>query len=269
MQEELGLNKGEKVEVCRVAFRPPPFSRANPELWFIQVESHFQVSGISSDNTKYHYIVSALDSDILSAVSDIIRNPPLDDKYKTIKDRLIKHFADSETARLKMLLRDVELGDRRPTHLLRSMQDLAGVSISTDVLRSLFLQRLPTPVQQILSVFLDETDTDLVKLAERADKIVEVQQNSSIVAMVSSNDRDDNRLHNLEQQIQKLTEKVNQLTCMQNMSRTRYENRPRSKSRERLSPPKQKFEICWYHKTFGVKAHKCISPCKFNSASEN
>ncbi|GBN45796.1 hypothetical protein AVEN_162358-1, partial [Araneus ventricosus] len=78
------------------------------------------------DSTKYHTVVASVETEILSQVSDIITSPPNNDMYKTLKDRLINIFSDSEERRLKKLLQDVELGDKRPSTLLREMQDLAG-----------------------------------------------------------------------------------------------------------------------------------------------
>ncbi|GBN38059.1 hypothetical protein AVEN_132520-1 [Araneus ventricosus] len=65
-----------KPELARVAFRAPPFWETDPDLWFLQLESQFKLSGISIDETKFHTVVAALDSTLLSCVSDIVRNPP-------------------------------------------------------------------------------------------------------------------------------------------------------------------------------------------------
>ncbi|GBO36482.1 hypothetical protein AVEN_184543-1 [Araneus ventricosus] len=46
-------------------------------------------------------------------VIDIITSPPNNNMYKTLKERLINIFSDSEERRLKKLLQDVELGDKR------------------------------------------------------------------------------------------------------------------------------------------------------------
>ncbi|GBN99473.1 hypothetical protein AVEN_76439-1 [Araneus ventricosus] len=75
-------------------------------------------------------------TEILSQVSDIITSPPNNDMYKTLKERLINIFSDSEERRLKKLLQDVELGDKRPSMLLRQMQDLAGNRVGDELLRS-------------------------------------------------------------------------------------------------------------------------------------
>ncbi|GFY41395.1 hypothetical protein TNIN_416761 [Trichonephila inaurata madagascariensis] len=44
------------------------------------------------------------------------------------------------------------LGDRRPSNILRQMKSLARNSISDEVIKSLWLHRLPTQTQAILSI---------------------------------------------------------------------------------------------------------------------
>nr|XP_042900933.1 uncharacterized protein LOC122269874 [Parasteatoda tepidariorum] len=255
------------ADVARVAFKAPPFWRANPEVWFIQLESQFVVSGISADDTKYHCVVSALDGDVLTLISDIIRQPPTDNKYETIKNRIIANYADSETARLKMLLKDLELGDKRPSHLLRSMQDLAGNSISTEILRSLFLQRLPVSVQQILSVCMEKGEQNLSLLAEKADKILEVTQNSLTVNSINVTD-DNSRFQKLEDEIRKLSETVTRLSRQQYRNKNKFSTR-RQGSRSRSTQRTVAGPLCWYHYKFGTKANKCIPPCNYAQNSEN
>ncbi|GBO14615.1 hypothetical protein AVEN_246992-1 [Araneus ventricosus] len=103
-------------------------------------------------------------------ISDIITSLPNNDMCKTLKERLINIFSDSEECLLKKLLQDVELGDKRPSMLLRKMKDLAGNCVGDELLRSLWLQRLPTQMQAILTTSSD----DLNKLSVMADKIADV-----------------------------------------------------------------------------------------------
>lgn len=257
-------NEAGAAAVARIAFKAPPFWRANPELWFIQLESQFVVSGITTDSTKYHCVVSALDGDVLGLISDIIRQPPAVNKYNAIKDRIILNYADSETVRLKMLVKDIELGDKRPSHLLREMQDLAGNSISSNTLRSLFLQRLPVSVQQILTV-CTEREADLASLAEKADQILEVTQNSPTISAVQVT-KDDSRVERLENEIDKLSEAI------QRLSRSRAQNKDRSKSRGHRSKSNRRptsKPLCWYHYKYGADAKKCLPPCNYDQNSEN
>ncbi|KAF8796480.1 hypothetical protein HNY73_000850 [Argiope bruennichi] len=111
--------------VARVSFKAPPFWKQNPKVYFAKIESQFAISGITKDETKYHHVVAAIETECDSKrVSDIILNPPEELMYEALKERLIEQFADSETHRLKLLLQELQLGDDRPTQLLCKMRDL-------------------------------------------------------------------------------------------------------------------------------------------------
>ncbi|GBM40949.1 hypothetical protein AVEN_156341-1 [Araneus ventricosus] len=138
-----------------------------------RIESQFTIAGITKDETKYHHVVAAIETDVIAQVSDIILNPPEELKYEALKERLIEQFADSETHRLKLLLQELQLGDNRPTQLLCKMRDLSS-KVPEDLLKNLWLQRLPTAVQQILAVSTGDVDA----LAKMADKHGQTLQNT-------------------------------------------------------------------------------------------
>ncbi|GFW59948.1 hypothetical protein TNCV_4864031 [Trichonephila clavipes] len=121
----------ETVEVARIALRLPPFWKSNVRLWIAQCDHAFTFSGISSDDTKYSALVANLDAETLSYVSDIVLSPPNSDKYHTLSQRLITQFSDSETQKIKKLLTDLQLGDEKPSHLLRKMKELSNGSRMT------------------------------------------------------------------------------------------------------------------------------------------
>ena len=254
-------------EVNKVAVKFPPFWDRDADLWFINIEAQFVLSNITQDTTKYYAVVSSLNSEALSHVSDIVRNPPANDRYKVLKDRLIAEFSDSEQKRVKDLLVHTVLGDDRPSHLLRKMRQLADNKVGEEFLKTLWIQRLPKETQAIVSV----SDGNLDKLAQMADKIVEIAH-PQIAEMQRTKafdhgDRAD-ELANLQAQVAALTEQVSRL------SRPSYrrENRYRSKSghgRNRSQTPKRRnSDFCWYHDTFGGKARQCRPPCDFQK-SEN
>ncbi|GFS92616.1 uncharacterized protein NPIL_456811 [Nephila pilipes] len=138
--------------VSRVAAKLPPLWKQNIRLWFLQAEAKFDLSGIANDVTKYNNIISAIDSEILSVVSDLLFDPPHEDLYITQKNRLIQEFSDSENLQIRKLLSELQLGDDKPSPLLRKMKELAGIALKDDFLRNLWLQRLPAEIQTILSV---------------------------------------------------------------------------------------------------------------------
>ncbi|XP_044731889.1 uncharacterized protein LOC123294800 [Chrysoperla carnea] len=136
-------NNGRQLQVSRVSIKIPPFWRKNVGLWFTQVESQFITSNITNETTKFHYVLAAIESEILDEVSDFVINPPATEVYTKFKQKLIEQFSDSEARKIKKLFTELELGDKRPSTLLREMKQLAGSQLTDEFLRSLFLQRMP------------------------------------------------------------------------------------------------------------------------------
>lgn len=249
----------EKLEVSRVAFRPPPFWEAEPELWFSQIESQFHISGISADLTKFHSVVAVLDSRVLAYVRDIVQNPPSSDAYVGLKNRILGQFKQTETARLKLLLQDLQLGDRRPSHLLLEMQGLSEGKVGEEILRTLWLQRLPIHCQQILSV----SSEALPGLGKVADKIYEVSGCVPVVAEVSN---ESVGLEALKKQVSELTRTVERLSREVVKKAKTARRGSNSRKRERAESADRTLsmgKLCWYHDRFAGRAHKCVAPCQW------
>lgn len=120
-----------------VTIKPLPFWKGNTSTWFAQIKVEFALSKISSDTTKYCNVISAVDTEILTQVADIIQTPLSTDKYVTFKSRLIGIFTDSIEKKLRKLLNDAKLADKNLWALLNEMQPLGGMSLSVELLKFL------------------------------------------------------------------------------------------------------------------------------------
>lgn len=261
-EEQGGLPPVAHNELSRVTTKVPPFWRNNPALWFCQLESQFATCNIVNDKTKYHTVVGAMDASILVYVSDIVLSPPQTDMYPTLKNRLLEQFTESEQARLKKLLSELELGDKRPSQLMREMRALANAGVNDDLLKNLWVQRLPAQLQAILSTSSDGLD----KMVIMADKIFEVTGYAE-VSQVRAFPSTQESKGSLEQQISVLTKSMNELRSrLDKKSQPQASKsfaRSRSRSRSRAGESQINDELCWYHRRFSSKATKCRPPCKF------
>ena len=71
-----------------VSLKLPTFWMLQPEVWFTQAEAQFNLRGITANDTKYFYVLTALDQQTVTRLLDLISRPPVDGKYKKLKDRL-------------------------------------------------------------------------------------------------------------------------------------------------------------------------------------
>ncbi|GFV75378.1 retrovirus-related Pol polyprotein from transposon 17.6 [Trichonephila clavipes] len=257
----------ETVEVARIALRLPPFWKSNVRLWIAQCDHAFTFSGISSDDTKYSALVANLDAETLSYVSDIVLSPPNSDKYHTLSKWLITQFSDWETQKIKKLLTDLQLGDEKPSRLLRKMKELSNGQLQDDFLQSLWLQRMPPHIQTVLSASSEPLD----KLAIILDKVSEgVGASSTICAATtvpppsqSSSCSVQPTMDSLLRQIQELSLQVAELTRERNSSRHQRYSSDRRRSHSRSRSVNRGSGICYYHRRYKEQARKCVSPCAF------
>ncbi|XP_045521220.1 uncharacterized protein LOC123712257 [Pieris brassicae] len=122
------------------------------------------------DDTKFNIVVSKLGKDVIQQITDILFSPPEQDKYGALKKKLLNIFEESETRQLQKLISEMDLGEQKPSQLLRRMKDLAREKLPDDTLRISWQTHLPQAVRAVLAV----TETkNLNKLANVADKVAE------------------------------------------------------------------------------------------------
>lgn len=239
--------------VAAVAVKLPEFWKTDPLMWFAQAEAQFALAGITSDQTKFYHIISKVDQTVLRHISDIVANPPTENKYASVKARLISRFELSAQEKFEKLLNSCDLGDMRPTHLLAKMQELAAnLNVNDGLMRMLFMQRMPANVRAVLAVCNNRLD----ELAAMADKMIDFsgpQVAAAAQPVASPNVQD------LEAQIAALTDKLRRLEANPNRGRTRSLSRHRSNSQSSSSQ-----DICWYHRKFRDAAQQCRSPCRYS-----
>lgn len=256
----------ESVAAITVTDKLPQFWTDSPRLWFAQFEAIIAPQKQGEDY-KYNMVISKLPKEVVHQVSDILTNPPSENKYSTIKERLINCYEESEHRRFHRLLSEMDLGDQKPSQLLRKMKEAGCGKINDDTIRLLWLRQLPASLTAILSV---TNNISLENLSELADKIYENltynKKNTQETAV------DINLVTNISSQLEAMRIEINALRSIrenQPMQRSKYQTRHaphfRSRSRHRNSHN----GLCYFHNRFKQDAYKCNKPCSWNIIKNN
>ena len=231
--QSISMQPGSQLNA--VSIKLPEFWTTSPEVWFARVEAQFG----TQDQTRYDYVVSALDFKTAEEVQDVLVSPPEAEKYTTLKKALIKAFGKSQTQRDSELLNINGLGDRKPTALLRKINDLNDDPQTLK--RALFLSNLPADVQSILA---GQDFSDIEKLAEAADRVWEARC-TSVHHITQDSGQPSATIESVKRHRAQMTRPVDTNT---------------TSSSHVPSPP-----VCFYHLRFGPQARNCQLGCKFSS----
>ena len=214
------------AEEHAVSLKLPTFWTSQPEVWFAQAEAQFNLRGITTDDTKYFYVLAALDQQTATRLLDLISQPPADNKYRTLKDRLISTFGLSKYERASRLLHFRPLGDSKPSALMDEMLALLGDHPPCLLFEQLFLERLPEDIRIQL---VDSKMDDHRQLAKRAD------------ALWSSRNMESNT------------------NAVQRRPPARQQQ-----TKSKAPVPSTDNRLCYYHRTFGEAARQCRQPCTWS-----
>lgn len=286
MAEENKSTDTAKEEVGAIALnlRVPAFWRDRPRLWFITFEAAtFDLK--KGQNQLAQMVIAQLEKQDIEQICDLLYNPPAENLYHTLKERLISVYEESEGRQFQKLLQEMELGDQRPSQLLRRMRNLARDKVPDSTLRLMWMNHLPAHVRSVLVVSDSiSKNTALDELALMADKMLEQNQEIAAVSTTptiptstsspqNSAPGDVNTL--LVEEIRKLSLEISALkTSYSSYQPPRYPPRRRNWSRNRGAQNRSRSATpspyCYYHRRFGAEARRCTKPCTFTAEkSEN
>lgn len=225
------------MAVNAVALQLPTFWTAQPEVWFAQTEAQFNLKNITTDATKYFYVVAALDQEAAGRLLGTLRTPPEANKYDTLKQQLLKAYGLTRRDRAAKLLDMAGLGDRKPSVLLAEMRSLSDGHTDCMLFEEIFLRQMPTDIRLQLAQ-QDFTDLDLV--GERADALwlAKNQSQGADISVIQSPHSIASRQHAIPQPTYIIPARINKSNTTQC--------------------------LCYYHARFGGRARRCKAPCSWS-----
>lgn len=283
-----------EVAAISLALRIPPFWRDQPRLWFVNFEAA-TAELKRSQNQLAQMVIAQLEKQDIQELTDILYNPPAQNYYSTIKERLIRLYEDSDSKQIKKLLSEMELGEQKSSQLLRRMRDLARDKFTDDTIRIMWMNHLPAHIRSVLIVsetFNNKASLD--ELAALADKMLEESPQIAAIstphfaapqiaavstqhfaAQPASSQASNVDTQFLINEIRRLSLEVAELRSrpqrndnynrsMNNRTRFRSRSRNGSQTQDR-SRKNSPMPYCYYHHRFGMDAKKCSPPCSFKT----
>lgn len=251
MTEDSSSSTSSAPTITAVSLKLPEFWPSDPQLWFAQAEALFAAQNISHETTKFGHVVRVLPAQYASEVRDIILSPP-QSPYTAIKEALMKRVCPSQRQQLQQLLHVEDLGDRKPSQLLRHMLKLRGGTATEanadPIFKQLFMDKLPLNIRTALAIHNDQS---LQRLAELADAMAEIQG-----PQAESLGRADVCAVKMADTAFGMSEIRKELDSM--WREIKAQRRPSPRPEQNRSTG-----YCWYHEKFGARASKCREPCTF------
>ena len=215
--------------VMAVSLKLPEFWERQPRVWFAQAEAQFALKGITADETKFYYVVSALGGSTAARAMYILEDPPARGKYALLKGFLMETFCLSEAERGEQLLALNGLGDSKPSELMDHMLNLLGSNRPCFLFRALFMQQLPVRVRAALA---NSDTTDFRALAREADRFFAAGRERCTAVLAHT------------------TGDLEMTDTIAVAAATRRQ-------------PQQSAGLCYFHALYGPKARRCRPPCSF------
>ena len=210
----------------------------NPDVhsWFQQVETIFLMLRIKSQRIKVANLMQKLPPDVISRITDALAELPEKTPYDYLKDIILKRTGRSEEERIRDVLQNITIGDRTPAQLLRFMKSQLGSKhVSETVLRTLWMERLPSWVSQIIAPMSRSTALD--DLADSADLVFERSNNITSVQAPTSESQTTKELRAMKKMMADLQK---QLREMKVTRRQRPRDRTHSRHRRPRTPSYQR-----------------------------
>lgn len=247
----------------------PAVTNTNIEAWFASMEYWFAASGIFDDKQRHDTVLASIDPNVLAQLMDALRGTPQLGKYEFAKSKLIAHFADSEQRKLNRLLREMPLGDKRPSELYHEMKRVAGNVLGDAALKGLWAQRLPEAARPTIAATENSTPAEFTRIA---DSIVDALAPRAVHQTTAA------PLSEIAELKAVIAELRNQIGNMPRRSRSRSRGNNGSNSAQRSHTPANTNnnqqaaqnnsdsngdpDLCWYHRKYGANARNCREPCR-------
>ena len=235
------------MEIFATSIKPPQFSTANPQVWFANLEAQFSISSIKVGTTKLQHVVAALPANVNDIFRHITCKSSFEDgDYDKLKSEIIAYFGESKKQRTDQILEMEQMGDRTPSQFWLALKAKAfDLTMTDDLLFHCWLKRLPAEIQSNVSGL--KSKYSIEELLVVANDMYEQSKSNASVAAIANNQHS----HNCCSVTPSRSSSPKRNPSPRRRSFSSNRGRPQNNGYQEDGP------YCWYHYTFGKRAHKC------------
>lgn len=136
--------------VGAVALKLPSFWENKANSWFRHVEAQFHIKNITSDTTKFHYVIAALAPEVVDTVDEEIDNAEPGTKYTLLKQALLDRYTAPPVQRLLEFFEMPSITpDQTPAQLADIIRPFSKFS-DKQVQIARFIWKMPAHIQPLL-----------------------------------------------------------------------------------------------------------------------
>ncbi|XP_050493555.1 uncharacterized protein LOC126874992 [Bombus huntii] len=279
---------GDNADSINALLRVPPFWSDDVDLWFKMLEVQFETARITSDQEKYQAVIANLDKSHARLIRDVFDAAPATGRYAYVKKEFIKRLGESDAKRLRQVIENERMGDRKPSQFYRDLRSLATNSLTDDVVLIVWEGRLPPRIRSILASVQNNDPESRIQIA---DNIYEATPESGQIAAASAGrlptitlppgqnsgigDAMAALVNLITERLARIDAHMSEIRALVAEQRSNEHRRARAQSRSRTQfrrrsrprdPPRQD-GLCYYHAQFRESARKCTLPCSWNSGN--
>ncbi|CAI9721281.1 Hypothetical predicted protein [Octopus vulgaris] len=148
----------------------PPTWTGYTLIWFAQLEASFAANRITTEAQKYNIMLSNLPPPLSNEIRDLVVDPTEPFSYSFVKEEILKRTSNSKQKEFAKLFNNEQLGDRKPTQLLRRTKELLRnqqIEESYTNLNKVFFGKLPHSAQTLQSAVKEQNSLKQLELSSR------------------------------------------------------------------------------------------------------
>ena len=226
-----------------VTIKVPQFLPFAVDIWRRQCDACFNLHNIKDETTKYYQVLANLKPDTLKKITAYISAPRAGHEYSGLLAALEFAFTKADGQRFDELM-EAHLGDMSASELYFHLRRLwlDPDPDNSKVLKHIFMRKLPLSVAVSLRSVPQGNLTEYLQIAD---------------AMLDQH----HQRHAMAREVQALP--MNEMdTCVSDKVYPKPEYQSFSQKGQKRRTEIFSDGLCYYHHTFGQKAHRCISGCK-------